>query len=115
MGDMIIMSEENNIEDEENFNSIKGKLHAVSTELDAIKNSFSKSTEDLTRVQNMLSINNLDEISGVIEKFEDRVTEAEKRRIEAIDGAKKYSEELEKEKERLIKLWDAYKNQEEEL
>ena len=36
-------------------------------------------------------------------------------KIEAADGAKKYSEELEKEKERLIKLWDAYKNQEEEL
>jgi chromosome segregation ATPase len=32
-----------------------------------------------------------------------------------VEGARKYSEELDKEKERLIKLWDAYKNQEEEL
>jgi chromosome segregation ATPase len=115
MGSMIIMHEENKLEDEGNIDSIKGKLQAVSSEIDALKNSFSKSTEDLTRIQNMLSIGNLDEISGVIEKFESRVAEAEKSRMEAIDGAKKYGEELEKEKERLIKLWDAYKNQEEEL
>ena len=63
----------------------------------------------------MLSIGNLDEISGIIAKFENRVVEVEKQRMEASDGARKYSEELEKEKERLIKLWDAYKNQEEEL
>ena len=44
-----------------------------------------------------------------------KIAEAEKKRREAAEGAKKYSEELEKEKERLIKLWDAYKNQEEEL
>lgn len=109
------MYEENKLEDEEYVDSIKGKLQAVSSEIDALKNSFSKSTEDLTRIQDMLSIGNLDDISGVIEKFENRVAEAEKRRMEAIDGAKKYGEELEKEKERLIKLWDAYKNQEEEL
>jgi chromosome segregation ATPase len=41
--------------------------------------------------------------------------EAERRREEALEGARKYSDELEKEKERLIKLWDAYKNQEETL
>ena len=101
--------------DLEHIGSLREKLLAVSDEIDAMKNSFSKSAEDLTRIQSMLSVGHLDEISSVLERFEGQVAEAEKQRIEASDGAKKYNEELEKEKERLIKLWDAYKNQEEEL
>jgi len=99
----------------ENIDSLKEKLQSVSNEIDAIKNSFTKNAENLSRIQNLLSIGNLEDITGMIEKFESRVAEVEKQRIEASDGARKYSEELEKEKERLIKLWDAYKNQEEEL
>ncbi len=110
------MTEENMKEGNvEQVGSIKERLQHVASEIDTIKNSFSKSTEDLSRVQNMLNVGGLEEISGVIEQFEGRLTEAEKKREEAAEGAKKYSEELEKEKERLIKLWDAYKNQEEEL
>lgn len=103
------------VEDIENIDSLKEKLLAVSNEIDAIKNSFSKSAEDLSRIQSMLGVGNLDEISNILGKFESKVAEAEKQRMEAAEGAKRYSEELEKEKERLIKLWDAYKSQEEEL
>jgi len=63
----------------------------------------------------MLNVGKLDDVSGILEKFESRVAEAERQRMEATEGAKRYSAELEKEKERLVKLWDAYKNQEEEL
>lgn len=100
---------------EENIDSIKEKLQAVSCEIDTLKHSFTKSAEDLSRIQGMLNVERLDEISDMLQKFEGRVAEEEARRAEASEGAKKYSEELEKEKERLIKLWDAYKNQEEEL
>jgi chromosome segregation ATPase len=99
----------------ENIDTLKEKLNAVSNEIDAIKNSFTRNAENLSKIQNMLSVGNLEDLTGMIEKFESRVAEVEKQRIEASDGARKYSEELEKEKERLIKLWDAYKNQEEEL
>lgn len=110
------MVEENKVAgDIEHMDSLKEKLLAVSDEIDAIKTSFSKSTEDLSKIQNMLSVGQIDEITGILERFEGQVAEAEKKRLEASDGAKKYNEELEKEKERLIKLWDAYKNQEEEL
>ena len=110
------MAEENKFAGNiENIDSLKEKLQSVSNEIDAIKNSFTKNAENLSRIQNLLSIGNLEDITGMIEKFESRVAEVEKQRIEASDGARKYSEELEKEKERLIKLWDAYKNQEEEL
>jgi len=110
------MTEENKGErNVEHVSSIKERLQHVANEIDTIKNSFSKSTEDLSRIQNMLDVGGLEEISGVIEQFEGQLSEAEKKREEAAEGARKYSEELEKEKERLIKLWDAYKNQEEEL
>jgi len=110
------MAEKNKmVVDVENIDSLKEKLLTVSNEIAAIKNSFSKSAEDLSRIQSMLGVGNLDEISNILEKFESKVAEAEKQRMEAAEGAKRYSEELEKEKERLIKLWDAYKNQEEEL
>ena len=110
------MAEESKVvEDVEHIGSLKEKLLSVSNEIDAIKTSFSRSTEDLSRIQSMLSVEHLDEIGGILEKFESKVAEAEKMRTEAAEGARKYSDELEKEKERLIKLWDAYKNQEEEL
>src|SRR4030042_2374297 len=99
----------------ENLDYLKEKLVAVTSEIDAIKSSFSKNTEDLSRIQSMLSVGHIDDISGVIEKYESRIAEAERQRTDAAESSKKYSEELEKEKERLIKLWDAYKNQEEEL
>ena len=110
------MDEEDKIKKNyENLDSLKEKLVAVTSEIDAIKSSFSKNTEDLSRIQSMLSVGHIDNISGVIEKYESRIAEAEKLKSEAAESSRKYSEELEKEKERLIKLWDAYKNQEEEL
>jgi chromosome segregation ATPase len=99
----------------EHFDSLKGRLKQVADEIDTIRTSFTRSTEELSRIQTMLDVGKLDQITQVLENFENRISEAENKRNEAVMGAQKYSEELEKEKERLIKLWDAYKNQEEEL
>ena len=110
------MSEEHTLEKNMgHLGSLEERLRQATDEIDSIKSLFSKSTEDLSRIQNMLDIGKIGEIGTIIERCEGRVSEAEKRRDEAFHGAKKYSEELEKEKERLIKLWDAYKTQEEEL
>jgi len=99
----------------ENLDSLKEKLMTVTNEIDAIKLSFTKGAEELSRIQNMLNVGNIEDLTGVLDKYENKIQEAEKQRVEAAESSKKYSEELEKEKERLIKLWDAYKNQEEEL
>jgi len=110
------MSEENMpTGNEGHLVSLGERLRQAADEIDNIKNSFAKNTEDLSRIKNMLDVGSLDEINGIIEKFEGQITESERKKEEAFEGAKKYSDELEKEKERLIKLWDAYKNQEEEL
>jgi len=97
------------------FGSFENKLQKVAAEIDQLKDSFSKSTEDLSRIKNMLDIDTFKDITSTIEKFEGQLSEANRQKEEAYQGAKKYSQELEKEKERLIKLWDAYKKQEEEL
>jgi chromosome segregation ATPase len=71
--------------------------------------------EDLAKIQTMLSLDGLNKMDSMIRSFEDRLSDAERRREEAVEGARRYSVELEKEKDRLVKLWDAYKNQEESL
>jgi len=110
------MTEENrNVKEWDHVSSLRDKLQSVTTEIDSVKNSFAKGAEDLARIQSMLDIGDLEEFTTTIERYEGQIAEAEKGRTEATEGVKKYSEELEKEKERLIKLWDAYKNQEEEL
>ena len=95
--------------------SFMEQLQEASTELGSIKSSFSKGMEDLAKIQSMLSFEGLNKMDSMMKSFEDRLSEAERRRDEAVEGARRYSMELDKEKERLIKLWDAYKNQEESL
>jgi myosin heavy subunit len=95
--------------------SFENKIQQVANEIDQLKNSFSKSTEDLSRIKNMLDMETFKDVTSTIERFEGLLNEANRQKEEAYQGAKKYSQELEKEKERLIKLWDAYKKQEEEL
>ena len=111
------MDEENKVESgfRDHRRSFMDRLHEASNEIDSIKSSFSKGMEDLARIQSMISAEGVDNISTMIQDFENKLTESERKKEEAIEGARRYSEELEKEKERLVKLWDAYKNQEEEL
>ncbi len=109
--------EENDIETrmKENKVSFMDRLSQAANEIDSIKSSFSKNMDDLARIQGILGQEGVDNISTMIQNFEDKLSESERRREEAAEGAQRYGEELEKEKERLVKLWDAYKNQEEEL
>ena len=111
------MAEENDkiLEDGKHATSFVERLQQASNDIDSIKTSFSKGMEELARIQNVLSLDGMNKVNTMIQDFEDRLTNAERKKEEAMEGARKYSEELEKEKERLVKLWDAYKNQEEEL
>jgi chromosome segregation ATPase len=99
----------------DNTDTFLNKLQQASTDLDSVKSSFSKGMEDLAKIQSMLNLDGLTKMDSMIRSFEDRLSDSERRREEAVDGARRYSMELEKEKDRLVKLWDAYKNQEESL
>ncbi|MEM0466480.1 MAG: hypothetical protein QXX20_02610 [Candidatus Thermoplasmatota archaeon] len=96
-------------------NIFMDRIQKASTELDSIKTSFSKGMEELARVQSLLKLEGVENFSRMIQQFEERLSAAERMRDEAAEGARRYGEELEKEKERLVKLWEAYKSQEEEL
>ena len=96
-------------------NSFMERLQEASSELGSVKSSFSKGMDDLSKIQSMLNLDGLNQMDSMIRSFEDRLSESERRREEAEEGARRNSMELEKEKERLVKLWDAYKNQEESL
>lgn len=99
----------------ENIDSLKANLQQISNEIETVRSSFCKGTENLEKIQSMLDAGHLDDFTNMIELFEDRVSSMEREKEDAVEGARKYSEELGKEKERLIKLWDAYKLQEDEL
>jgi chromosome segregation ATPase len=96
-------------------NSFMERLQEASSELGSVKSSFSKGMDDLSKIQSMLNLDGLNQMDSMIRSFEERLSESERRREEAAEGARRSSMELEKEKERLVKLWDAYKNQEESL
>jgi chromosome segregation ATPase len=96
-------------------NMFMDRLQKASTELDSIKTSFSKSMDELGKVQSLLNLDGVENFGRMIQQFEEKLSAAERMRDEATEGARRYGEELEKEKERLVKLWEAYKNQEEEL
>ena len=111
------MTEENidNVRARGTRDSFMERLQQASTELDSIKSSFSKGMDDLAKIQSMLDLDGLNKMDQMIHTFELQISESEQRREEAAEGARRYSQELEKEKDRLVKLWEAYKNQEESL
>ena len=63
------MSEENTlVKGVEHLGHLEERLRQATDEIDSIKSLFSKSTEDLSRIQNMLDVGKLGEISTIIEK-----------------------------------------------
>ena len=64
--------EDENMGNTEHISSIKEKLQQVSDEINTLKLSFSKSTEDLSRIQSMLDVGGMGDITGIIEKYENQ-------------------------------------------
>ena len=73
---------ENNID----IGSFESKLQQVANEIDQLKNTFSKSTEELSRIKNMLDIDTFKEVTTAIEHFEGQMSEVERQKEEAYKG-----------------------------
>ena len=97
------------------LDAFRESLQRVTSQLEAIRSSFYQGVEEIERIKKVLDAEHISRFSDIITEFEDRLSKIERERDEAIENAKRFSQELEKEKERLIKLWDAYKLQEDEL
>ena len=50
----------------EDIGALKEKLLTVSSEIDEIKNSFTKGAENLSRIQSLLDIGNIEDIHNLI-------------------------------------------------
>ncbi len=97
------------------INAFRESIQQVTSQLEQIRSSFYQGVEEIERIKKILNSEHIGRFSDIITEYEAQLTRMEKERNEAIENARKYSQELEKEKERLIKLWDAYKLQEDEL
>ena len=97
------------------INAFRESIQQVTSQLEQIRSSFYQGVEEIERIKKILNSEHIARFSDIITEYETQLTRMEKERNEAIENARKYSQELEKEKERLIKLWDAYKLQEDEL
>jgi len=63
--------------------TLEERLRQAATEIDHLTDSFNKTTENLSRIKNMLDVDALNEITSTIQKFEGQLSEVEKQREEA--------------------------------
>ncbi len=84
-------------------------------EIESLMEGSSREVEELKRLREMVDIGYLDRIASAIDSMEKEMNSAKEESISMARKADEYRGELEKERERLEKLWDAYKKQEEEL
>ncbi|MFH1100901.1 MAG: hypothetical protein V1726_02545 [Methanobacteriota archaeon] len=68
------------------------RLQQASNEINSVKDSFLKNMDELEKIQSILSIEDLSKFTNMIQDFETRITDAERRREEAAEGARLYSQ-----------------------
>lgn len=101
--------------DSAEIDQLRSSLRLVSDGLDDVRD---RARAGLDAIDTLIATLDVDSLSGVTELFhrmEETLTTIERERNEALDARGTLSDELEAEKARLTKLWDAYKSQEEEL
>jgi chromosome segregation ATPase len=90
---------------------LKTNLTTVQEELARVRDSARQEAESLERIRGLLDA---DALNGLIRTIEEMEARLEQLQSEAAGGGGVRAE-LEQEQERLRKLWDAYKSQEDEL
>ena len=85
-------------EEKEKSRAFIEKLQEASHEINSVKGSFLKGIEDLAKIHNLLSIDRVNELSKMLQSYEDRLSEAERMKEETAEGVRRHNEEFEKEK-----------------
>jgi chromosome segregation ATPase len=94
-------------------NELKNNLTTVQEELARVRDSARQEAESLEKIRHLLDA---DALNNLIRTIEDLETRLETLQAEVDGGGSaQMRAELEQEQERLRKLWDAYKSQEDEL
>lgn len=90
--------------------SIKANLQRVQEELARVRDKAREEAETLDRIRGMIDLKYLNDLLSAIDSLEERV-----KQMEHDSQAGAALAQLEKEQQRLTKLWDAFKAQEDEL
>jgi chromosome segregation ATPase len=90
--------------------SIKANLQRVQDELARVRDKAKEEAEALDRIRGMIDLRYLNDLLSAIEELEDRI-----KAMERDSEAETLRQSLEQEQQRLAKLWDAFKTQEDEL
>lgn len=94
---------------------IKKNLTNVASEIARVRDQARQEAESLERIRGMLGTGYFENLLSSIEELETRIEELESASLEARGDVERTQAELGQEQERLRKLWDAYKSQEDEL
>lgn len=90
-------------------------IHEVTTEIHAMRAEVEREVEALEKVRGILDADYLRRLVDQIDRLEARIRGVEAAAADGSQSSMTLQESLEKEQERLAKLWDAYKAQEDEL
>jgi len=85
----------------------KANFRRLLKEIEEIVRGAYKEKEAVEKLEKVLSEEQITKIEEFIDLLRKKVKESEERAFTALQEAERYKNELEKEKERLEKLWDA--------
>ncbi len=94
---------------------IKANLTNVAAEIGRVRDQARAEVESLEKIRGMLDTGYLENLLMSIEELEERIEELETTTLQSRGEVDRFQSELRQEQERLRKLWDAYKAQEDEL
>lgn len=94
---------------------MRANLRHVSDGLADVRDKARAELDAIDDLIGSLDIDALAGVSEIVEELEERITTIEREREQLANDQRVAADELEAEKARLTKLWDAYKAQEEEL
>ncbi|MGB1585901.1 MAG: hypothetical protein ACPHID_02495 [Thermoplasmatota archaeon] len=99
----------------EGADEIKSNLNNVAAEIARVRDQAREEVNALEKIRGMLDTGYLNTLIKSIEDLETRIEELEDVSLRAQEDVSRHQRELEQEQDRLKKLWDAYKTQEDEL
>ena len=99
----------------EGADQMKARITQIADEIGKVRDQAQQEAQALDKIRGMLDVGYLNDLLRSVEELETRLSELETDSLHAREGAAEAQRELEREQDRLAKLWDAYKIQEDEL
>jgi len=99
----------------EGADTIKRNLSSIASEIEKVRERAREEVTSLERIKGMLDVGYLNDLIRSVEELEVRLHTLESEAVGAASEVDTVRSELAREQDRLAKLWEAYKAQEDEL